>query len=129
MADSNIPTGRWSPTVSNGVVTIRLAVPHPFDTDLPGAFEGTGFVIDKTNGYILTNRHLVGEGPVTGSAIFRCGHSQNIVQAGYPEPLHDFAVMKYCVGSLSSEVEEIPIRPDLARVTSIFVSWATMREE
>lgn len=116
MADSNIPTGKWSPTVSYGVVTIRMTVPHPFDTELPGAFEGTGWVVDKANGYILTNRHLVGEGPVTVSAIFRCGLSQNIVQAEYIEPLHDFAFVKYCVGSLRFEVEEIPIRPDLARV-------------
>lgn len=116
MAESNIPTGKWSPTVANGVVKIRVAVPKPFDTQLPRASEGTGFVVDKTKGYILTNRHLVGEGPLTVRAIFRCGHSQSIVQADYIELLHDFAFVKYRVGPLTSEVEEIPLRPDLARV-------------
>lgn len=32
--------------------------------------EATGFVIDKTNGIILTNRHVACAGPFVGDAIF-----------------------------------------------------------
>lgn len=30
----------------------------------------TGFIVDKVNGYILTNRHVVTPGPVIADAIF-----------------------------------------------------------
>ena len=116
MADSNIHTGKWGQGVPNAVVTIHVAAPYPFDTGSSGVSEGTGVVVDKTNGYILTNRHLVGEGPLTGRAVFKSGYTQAIVQPVYVDPCHDFAFVKYTVGSLTSEVEEVPLRPDLARV-------------
>ncbi|KAL9125648.1 MAG: hypothetical protein Q9217_005172 [Psora testacea] len=115
MADNHI-TSEWASSVSNAVVTIHVAVPYPFDTKSPGTLQGTGFVVDKINGLILTNRHLVGDEPLTARAVFECGYNQDIVRPVYVDPCHDFAFVKYNVGPLTSKVEEIPIRPDLARV-------------
>lgn len=51
-------------------------------------------------GFTTGGRHLVGKGPLT---------------LIYIHPCHDFANLKFCVEPLTSEVEELPIRPDLAR--------------
>ena len=105
-----------APSVPNGVVTIHVAIPHPFDTESPGTHQATGFVVDKTNGFLLTNRHVVGEGPLTVRARFKCGYAQDLVRPIYVDPWHDFAFLIYNVGSLPTEVEQIELRPDLAKV-------------
>ena len=42
---------------------------------------GTGFVVDKERGLILTNRHITGVGPVRALAIFD-RHEELEVEAG-----------------------------------------------
>ena len=116
MADNNIRSSEWARSVSNAVVTIHIARPYPFDTKSRALLEGIGFVVDKTNGFILTNRHLVGKGPIIVRAVVKCGYAQDIVQPVYIDPCHDFAFVKYNIGPLTSEVEEIQLRPNLARV-------------
>jgi hypothetical protein len=47
------------------VVVLRTTAPRAFDTEVAGASYATGFVVDKSRGIILTNRHVVkpGRGP------------------------------------------------------------------
>lgn len=42
-----------------------------FDTSGPGASQATGFVVDAEQGLVLTNRHVVQDGPVLAEALFQ----------------------------------------------------------
>ncbi|GFQ06071.1 protease Do-like 7 [Phtheirospermum japonicum] len=41
------------------VVVLRTTACHAFDTESSGASYATGFIVDKSRGIILTNRHVV----------------------------------------------------------------------
>lgn len=73
--DSRIPEPavKWKQTldkVVKSVVSLRYIHTKDFDAQSPGTQEGTGFVVDKEKGYILTNRHVVGTGPFWGYCTF-----------------------------------------------------------
>ncbi len=96
------------------VVTIHSAFPYPFDTDTNRCAQATGFVVDKDRGYILTNRHVVGEGPYSGRAVFLKGAAESFVEIVYVEPEHDFALVRYNVENVSGlPVKEIKLRPKI----------------
>eukprot|EP01046_Picozoa_sp_COSAG06_P058364 COSAG06_NODE_11695_length_1476_cov_2.461147_1_plen_125_part_10 len=60
--------GRWSEVLkrcSKAVVVIRCARVRAFDACEARFGHATGFVVDKRRGLILTNRHVVTDGPVT----------------------------------------------------------------
>ena len=50
--------------VSQGVVVIRVCSVMAFDMNDASFSTATGFVVDRTLGIILTNRHVVTTGPV-----------------------------------------------------------------
>ena len=56
--------------VVRNVVSIHFCQTCSFDTDPAVSSEATGFVVDAEQGYILTNRHVVGAGPFWGYCIF-----------------------------------------------------------
>ncbi len=56
--------------VSKAVVALRVATVRPFDGAGRGCSQATGFVVDVERGLILTNRHVVGGGPLTADATF-----------------------------------------------------------
>ena len=66
-------TAEWQATIEavvKNVVSIHFCQTCSFDTSSALASEATGFVVDATKGYILTNRHVVGSGPFWGYCIF-----------------------------------------------------------
>jgi S1-C subfamily serine protease len=69
-----VPTTlKWQKAVekaSRSVVSIKFCHTHSFDTDEACCSEATGFVVDTNEGYILTNRHVVGTGPFLGYCVF-----------------------------------------------------------
>ena len=54
----------------------------------------TGFVVDKKQGIILTNRHVVEPGPVTSTAVF-LNNEEVALQPIYRDPVHDFGFYKF----------------------------------
>ncbi|GFP86987.1 protease Do-like 7 [Phtheirospermum japonicum] len=52
------------------VVVLRTTACRAFDTESAGASYATGFIVDKSRGVILTNRHVVKAGPVVEEAMF-----------------------------------------------------------
>ena len=63
----------WQATIEQvvkNVVSIHFCQTCSFDTSAALSSEATGFVVDATKGYILTNRHVVGSGPFWGYCIF-----------------------------------------------------------
>lgn len=66
-------TAEWQRTIENvvrNVVSIQFCQTCSFDTESAISSEATGFVVDAEQGYILTNRHVVGAGPFVGFCIF-----------------------------------------------------------
>jgi pro-apoptotic serine protease NMA111 len=63
--ESSVTADDWRRALSlvvPSVVVIRTTAPRAFDTEVAGASYATGFVVDKSRGIILTNRHVVKPG-------------------------------------------------------------------
>lgn len=114
---------KWRATVDRvvpSIVTIKSSSPYPFDTDRKRCKEATGFVVDSERGLILTNRHMVGEGPFWGRAVFQSGAAECLVKGYYIDPLHDYAFLSYKVQDLQGlplkPIRSINLRPDLVKI-------------
>ena len=63
--ESSVMAEDWRRALSRvvpAVVVLRTTAPRAFDTEVAGASYATGFVVDKSRGIILTNRHVVKPG-------------------------------------------------------------------
>lgn len=109
----------WEATLERAVpavVVIRGSAPRPFDTESPGTYTATGFVVDAERGLILTNRHVVGAGPVVAEAIFQ-NHEEVDVRAVYRDPVHDFGFFRYDPDAVQfMEPGALELAPERARV-------------
>eukprot|EP00123_Amoebidium_parasiticum_P010663 comp20240_c0_seq1/m.25258 comp20240_c0_seq1/g.25258 ORF comp20240_c0_seq1/g.25258 comp20240_c0_seq1/m.25258 type:complete len:347 (-) comp20240_c0_seq1:1887-2927(-) len=117
-----LPTGpakSWTNTVGKiipAVVALKVASVRTFDTNTAGCSVATGFVVDKENGLLLTNRHVIGPGPEVSEAIFH-DHEEVPVQAVYVDPLHDFGFFRFDPKRVHfMNVVEIPLAPERAKV-------------
>ena len=89
--------GTWDDTIDKclpAIVELRVDYVRTFDDQRALCSVGTGFVVDKKNGIILTNRHIVTLGPITGNAVFTNKKRVSIVPI-YRDPIHDFGFFKY----------------------------------
>jgi S1-C subfamily serine protease len=59
-----------------------------FDTEEAGCSVATGFVVDAKRGLILTNRHVVHQGPVTAEAVFQNNEEVPVFQV-YSDPVRE----------------------------------------
>lgn len=98
------------------VVVLRTTAARAFDTESAGASYATGFVVDKSRGIILTNRHVVKPGPVVAEAMF-VNREEIPVHPVYRDPVHDFGFFRYDPGAIKFlNYEEIPLAPEAACV-------------
>ncbi|KAK9115367.1 hypothetical protein Syun_022164 [Stephania yunnanensis] len=98
------------------VVVLRTTACRAFDTEAAGASYATGFVVDKSRGIILTNRHVVKPGPVVAEAMF-VNREEIPVYPVYRDPVHDFGFFRYDPGAIQFlNYEEIPLVPEAACV-------------
>ncbi|MCP4495333.1 MAG: hypothetical protein GY825_00995, partial [Phycisphaeraceae bacterium] len=64
---TSAPAGDWEQVLEEAVpavVQLKYARPRPFETEGAGTGQATGFVVDAERGIILTNHHVVTNGPV-----------------------------------------------------------------
>ena len=112
-------TAEWQATIEKvitSVVSIHFCQTAPFDTDGAYASEATGFVVDAENGYILTNRHVVGSGPFWGYCIFD-NHEECDVHPVYRDPVHDFGILRFDPKAIKyMPLHSLSLRPDLAQI-------------
>ena len=62
----------WNRTlerIASGVVSIQIDSTRSFDTERNQSSQATGFVVDAQRGLILTNRHVVTQGPLRAQAL------------------------------------------------------------
>jgi len=106
---------RWAETVSNAsqsVVSLQLANLRNFDGTEQGDSSATGFVVDAELGIVLTNRHVVGAGPIRLSATFQNQERVDGVPL-YRDPIHDFAFVRYDPKALKyAKPSSLPLRPE-----------------
>lgn len=109
----------WEKTlerVAAAVVAIRVRATRDFDTERASGSTGTGFVIDKERGIILTNRHMVHTGPVIAEAVF-LDHEEVDLEPIYRDPVHDFGFYRFDPEQVRyMDLVELPLAPDKARV-------------
>jgi S1-C subfamily serine protease len=87
-----------------------------FDTESPGNGSATGFVVDADQGIILTNRHVVGPGPIDAEAVFQNNEEVRIIPI-YRDPVHDFGFFKYNPKDVKHiKVPSLPLKPEKACV-------------
>lgn len=114
------PRDPWPETIAEvvpAIVNIVASVTSGFSTGTPGTGRATGFVVSTEYGLILTNRHVIGEGPSDAYAIFGKGALKCRITPCYVDPIHDFTICKYDVTDLEGfEVKQIELRPELAKV-------------
>ena len=63
-----------------------------FDTEGPGDFTATGFVIDAKEGLILTNRHVVSPAPINAIAVF-LNYEEVPIFPIWRDPVHDYGML------------------------------------
>lgn len=106
---------RWASTVSraaNSVVSLQLSNLRNFDDAEQGGSNATGFVVDAERGIILTNRHVIGSGPIRISATFQNQERVDAVPL-YRDPVHDFGFIRYEPADLQySQPLSLALRPD-----------------
>ncbi|GAB7355408.1 hypothetical protein MBLNU459_g5925t1 [Dothideomycetes sp. NU459] len=111
----------WQQTIEkvvSKVVSIHFCQTSAFDTDPALSSEATGFIVDAENGYIMTNRHVVGAGPFWGYCIFD-NHEECDVHPVYRDPVHDFGILKFDPKAIKYlPLASLELRPDLARIGS-----------
>lgn len=109
----------WEETVervSSAVVSIRVNATRAFDTEGAGGSVATGFIIDAEQGLVLTNRHVVGPGPVKAKAVF-LNHEEIELTAVYRDPVHDFGVFRFDPSQVRfMALSELELAPEKARV-------------
>lgn len=98
------------------VVMLRVTGTRDFDTEDARSSTGTGFIIDRENGWILTNRHMVHAGPVVAEAVLE--NSEEIdLQAIYRDPVHDFGFYRFDPADVKHmELNELVLYPQGATV-------------
>lgn len=118
-APPSAPEDPWQAAMDRvvpAVVSIRLTTPRDYDTQRAGSGGATGFVVDAARGLILTNRHVVGPGPVVAEAVFS-DHSVAPLHVVYRDPVHDFGLFRYDPEALPGpRTAELALAPGIARV-------------
>jgi S1-C subfamily serine protease len=117
--DQSVSDDDWEKTisrVSNGIVNIQMDVPVSFDGKYNSTSQATGFVVDKSMGLVLTNRHVVTPGPVTARAIFLNNEELELTPV-YFDPVHDFGFFRYDPAALEHlDVYEFKLVPERAQL-------------
>lgn len=106
---------RWAEIVSEAsqsVVSLQLSNLRNFDGTEQGDSSATGFVVDAERGIVLTNRHVVGAGPIRLSATFQNQERIDGLPL-YRDPIHDFAFVRYNPEDLKyAKPKSLQLRPE-----------------
>lgn len=101
--------------VGPAVVTIDITHPRNFGFDLALSSQATGFVVDKKQGIICSNKHVVHEGPCRAKAKFFKNEEIDLIPI-YRDPVHDFGFFKFNPAHLKdTKSVQIELDPDGAK--------------
>ena len=116
---ADAPASEWEATLERvvpAVVSIRVTATRDFDTESASNSQGTGFVVDAERGLLLTNRHMVHDGPVIAEAVF-VDNEDVALEPIYRDPVHDFGFYRFDPTKVKHmDVAELSLSADGARV-------------
>ena len=92
-------------------VEIVTRIEIPFMGEERGAFEGTGFLIDKDRGWILTNAHVAAHSPSVSQIAFYDKDYQPAEKV-YVDPYLDIAILKIPLKGLPETAKEARLECD-----------------
>lgn len=124
LATSKIGTAQdgnalWADVVARTapqVVSLQIAYVRDFSEVNQGVSSATGFIVDAEKGIILTNRHVVGAGPVSITATFQNLERVDAVPL-YRDPVHDFGFLRYNPEDLKrNSPRSLKLNPGAAKV-------------
>ena len=102
--------------VSDSVVSLQVSQLRDFDLSDQGLGGATGFVVDAERGIILTNRHVIGSGPVRATATFQNKERIDLLPL-YRDPIHDFGFFRYDPSTLRHiNPVSLDLHPEKVRV-------------
>ncbi len=98
------------------VVSLQISYVRDFVEVNQGVSSATGFIVDAERGIILTNRHVVGSGPINMTATFQNLERVDVVPL-YRDPVHDFGFLRYNPEDLKrNSPESLQLNPNAAKV-------------
>ncbi|MFC1560805.1 S1C family serine protease, partial [Pseudomonadota bacterium] len=89
-------------------VKIETTTLHPFLEDEEGVATGSGFLVNKEKGWVLTNRHVVAEGPANVEVRFK-EEKYFAAQKIYLDPNLDLALVRVSRESIPNTAIEAPL--------------------
>jgi len=118
-AQTQSPDAEWSAAIAASVpsvVSLQVSYVRDYVEANQGVSSATGFVVDAEQGIILTNRHVMGSGPVAISATFQNLERVDVVPL-YRDPVHDFGFLRYDPNDLKrNQPASLKLNADGARV-------------
>jgi S1-C subfamily serine protease len=110
-----IATAKIDPTsiekIKNAIVTIdtRVAVSAYQD---PGSWGGTGFIVDKKQGLILTNNHVIGRASIGNYFVTFQNGRQSDAKLIYYDSWQDYAFLQVNIDEIPDSAVEITFAKD-----------------
>jgi S1-C subfamily serine protease len=112
-------TATWETTLEKcikSIVSIKATRVRCLDTEIPGVFSATGFVVDAKQGIILSNRHVVSVSPIVAQAVLS-NYEEIELKPIYRDPVHDFGFLQYDPSKVRFlDIDAIELYPEGARV-------------
>jgi len=109
---------------TEATVLIKTHLKHGFleDDQSTGRWEGSGFLVNKDKGWILTNAHVAGFGPVGLRLRFEDQDNFSKVERLFVDSKHDVAVLQVPLEAIPRESRPLELECDyeLVRGDSVF---------
>lgn len=111
-------------SATSATVLIKTHLKHGFleDDQASGRWEGSGFLINKQKGWVLTNAHVAGFGPVTLRVKFEGQDEFSEGERVFIDSKHDVAVIKIDPETIPTDSESLDLdcSYELSRGDSVF---------
>lgn len=94
--------------------TVKIQVQNEIalNQDQPGSASGTGFLIDRQRGWLLTNAHVATRSPATIKVQFKDGKQLIAAKRIHVDPLMDLAILEIPTASVPANATEAELACD-----------------
>lgn len=97
--------------VKLGVVSINAKI-HKAAYNHPGESYGSGFLVNKAQGLIITNRHVIGSATISRYEVTFFNGKQVDAKVFYYDPIWDFAVLKVEPNEIPAKAQQLILKPE-----------------
>lgn len=111
----NSETINWTPLIEStkkSVVTIKTETAFNFGLSSSGHANGTGFLIDKAKGLIITNAHVTGRGISMIKVTFANG-KRSEAKIIHEDPKHDYAIIHVQPADIPTNAQALKCLPSV----------------